>query len=75
MIRMGLYMRFPEMQQWPIWMDGLLCVPIIFSGIFIGQKIGKRLSEPMMKKSIDVFLMIFILTLGFEIVKTILQQG
>lgn len=69
LIRLGIYLRYPEMQTSEIWIIGIICVPIIFLGSYVGQLIGKSLPEKAIKRSVDIFLAIFIVTLGYEILQ------
>lgn len=72
LIRLGIYLQYPEMHDSNLWIIGVLCVPVIFSGSYIGQWIGKSLPETAIKRSVDVFLAVFILTMGYEIIKSLL---
>lgn len=71
LIRLGLYLRFPEMHDIDIWIIGCICVPIIFLGSYIGKLIGSSLPESIIKRAVNVFLAVFILTLGYEILKSL----
>jgi len=55
------------MHQPYIWNLALFSIPVLSAGLFVGQRLCKKLNAHLIKTIVDILLAIFILTLGFEI--------
>lgn len=66
-IRFIIYLRLPQMHQPYIWNLALFSIPVLSAGLFVGQRLCKKLNAHLIKTIVDILLAIFILTLGFEI--------